>query len=164
MSERPVECSHCKRALYVTYKEIVGGNITETQMCAECPILQQKLHGRSDKFEGAIEAEKGLCCGVCRTTLESVQTGNPVGCVECYSVFADVILSLLPKRFGSKRNQPLHVGRTPSKPISSAVPTSQITTLNEALSEALKRENYEQAAWLRDQIKSLTEKPSDGKS
>ncbi|HEY5235244.1 MAG TPA: UvrB/UvrC motif-containing protein, partial [Rhabdochlamydiaceae bacterium] len=29
---------------------------------------------------------------------------------------------------------------------------------NEALNEALKRENYEQAAMLRDQIKTLTEK------
>jgi protein arginine kinase activator len=33
--------------------------------------------------------------------------------------------------------------------------------LNEALNEALKRENYEQAAFLRDQIKALMEKTSD---
>jgi protein arginine kinase activator len=30
--------------------------------------------------------------------------------------------------------------------------------LNEALNETLKKEDYEQAAWLRDQIKAITEK------
>jgi len=35
-----------------------------------------------------------------------------------------------------------------------------MASLNEALNEALKRENYEQAAWLRDQIKNLKEEKS----
>jgi protein arginine kinase activator len=51
----------------------------------------------------------------------------------------------------------LHVGKTPVQEadISSA---SRIVNLNEALKEALNKENYEQAAWLRDQIKALTDK------
>jgi protein arginine kinase activator len=35
--------------------------------------------------------------------------------------------------------------------------------LNEALNETLTREDYEQAAWLRDQIKELMEKADEGK-
>lgn len=62
-----------------------------------------------------------------------------------------------------KKTQPLHVGKTPNKPLT--IPSSsRLKTLNEALNEALKKENYEQAAWIRDQIKDLTEKgPNDGK-
>jgi len=54
----------------------------------------------------------------------------------------------------------LHLGKTPTKPVT--IPTSsRLTALNEALNEALKKENYEQAAWIRDQIKALTEKGSN---
>ncbi len=163
MAERPVECGHCKKPVKVTYKEIAGGAITVTDTCADCPILQQKLHG------GALAPQKGeglaetVCCGNCRTTLEAVKTGNPLGCSECYAVFSDVLISELsaankiPARI-AKKNQPIHIGKSPNKPLT--IPSSsRLTALNEALNEALKKENYEQAAWIRDQIKAL----KDGK-
>jgi protein arginine kinase activator len=175
MAERPVECSHCKRPIKVIYKEIVGASITVTEMCSECPILQEKLHGqpRGEEAEGWVEGETGLCCGNCRTSLESVKTGNPLGCSECYAVFSDILISELiasqkipaplQKTLSTKKSQPIHIGKSPNKPISMA-PSSRLTALNEALNEALKRENYEQAAWLRDQIKALMENPNEGKS
>lgn len=170
MAERPVECSHCKKAIACVYKEIARDVILVTDMCADCPILQQKLHGTeapSLATEKVTEADAGLCCGNCRTTLESVKMGNPLGCSECYEVFSDLLISELiaadeipsriKKEIAQKKNQPLHIGKTPSKPLS--IPSSsRLTALNEALNEALKKENYEQAAWLRDQIKDLKEK------
>ncbi len=173
MAERPVECSHCKRPIQVIYKELVGDTITCTEMCAECPLLEQRLHGQvrtEGSSESLKEGETGLCCGNCRTTLESVQTGNPLGCSECYAVFADVLVAemidaeLIPKSMTARKNQPLHIGKAPH--ISLSIPSSsRLTALNEALNEALKKENYEQAAWLRDQIKELQEKgPDDGKA
>jgi protein arginine kinase activator len=170
MPERPVECSHCKRSIKVIYKEIVDHSIIITEMCAECPVLQQKLHGQIAELqprEGLTETEAGLCCGHCRTTLESVKMGNPLGCSECYAIFADVLVSelitadKLPSRLKKdlqvKKIQPLHLGKSPGKSLT--IPTSsRLTALNEALNEALRKENYEQAAWIRDQIKALTEK------
>jgi protein arginine kinase activator len=99
--------------------------------------------------------------------------GNPLGCSECYSVFSDVLISELisleriPSRIKkdilAKKTQPLHLGKAPNKPLT--IPSSsRLSALNEALNEALKKENYEQAAWIRDQIKDLTEKGAeDGK-
>ncbi len=173
MADRPVECTgHCKRPIKVLYKEIVGNVISITEMCSECPVHEQKLHGqiKVPATEGLAEGEAGLCCGNCRTTLESVLTGNPLGCPECYPVFSDVLISELisedavpphiKKSVGAKKTQPFHIGKSPSH--SQTLPTSsRLTTLNEALNEALKKENYEQAAWLRDQIKALMEKGSD---
>jgi len=167
MAERPVECSHCKKPIKIIYKEIVATTMICTEMCADCPILEQKLHGQSvspQKREGLSEAEAGLCCGKCRTTLEAVQMGNPLGCSECYAIFADVLVSELisaekippriKKDISGKKTQPLHIGKSPHKPLT--IPSSsRLIALNEALNEALKRENYEQAAWLRDQIKAL---------
>ena len=174
MVDRPVECSHCKKSIKVIYKEIAGDSIICTEMCADCPVFQQKLHGQTPlPTKGISEKEAGLCCGNCRTSLESIKMGNPVGCSECYSVFSDLIVSELiatdkipsriKKEFPNKKTQPLHVGKSPNNPLT--IPSSsRLTTLNEALNEALKKENYEQAAWIRDQIKDLTEKGSnDGK-
>ncbi len=171
MEERPVECSHCKKPIRIIYKEIVGDSILSTEMCADCPLLQQRLHGRVLKDKnGQTESEMGLCCGHCRTTLESVRTGNPLGCKECYEVFADLLISdliaanrispRLDKALAIKKAQPLHTGKSPNTS-TSIPPSSRLTTLNEALKEALQRENYEQAAWLRDQIKTINDKTSD---
>lgn len=171
MVDRPVECSHCKKSIKVIYKEIVDTSIVCTEMCGDCPVFQQRLHGQTPlPAEGIAEKDAGLCCGNCRTSLESIKMGNPVGCSECYSVFSDLIISELiaadkipsrvKKEFPNKKTQPIHQGKSPNKPLT--IPSSsRLTTLNEALNEALKKENYEQAAWIRDQIKDLTEKGSD---
>jgi protein arginine kinase activator len=173
MADRPAECAgHCKRPIKVTYKEILGNVVTVTEMCTECPIYEQKLHGqiKTSTIEGLAGGETGLCCSNCRTTLESVLTGNPLGCSECYPVFSDVLISELisedavpshiKKSIAAKKTQPLHIGKSPSN--TQPLPAStRLTALNEALNDALKKENYEQAAWLRDQIKALMEKESD---
>ena len=176
MTERPVECTQCKKPAKVIYKEIVGNAITCTEVCADCPILEQKLHGTApkEKTAGIPEAETGLCCGHCRTTLDAVKMGNPVGCSECYNVFAEPLItelmeenrlpSSLKKNLSNRKNQSLHVGKAPGKEVQPLPSSSKLTALNEALNEALKKENYEEAAALRDQIKALTEKkPNDRK-
>jgi protein arginine kinase activator len=173
MPERPVECSHCKKSVKVVYKEISGDSIVTSEMCEDCPILKQKLHGETALIAptpaGAkVDGAAGLCCGICRTTLESVKMGNPLGCSECYVVFADQLFGelaatdkiapRLKKILESKKTQPLlHVGKSPTKN-GEIAPSSRITALNEALNEALRKENYEEAARLRDQIKDLMER------
>jgi protein arginine kinase activator len=170
---RPLECGHCKKTAKVIYKEIEGQTITTTEMCADCPVLQRKLYGEMLPPKSAEGVETDLCCANCLTTLESVRTGNPLGCAECYTVFADVLISQLidsdtipaklKKSLSVKRMQSLHVGKSPEKTVVIAT-ASRLIALNEALNEALKGENYEQAAWLRDQIKTLTDRPNEGKT
>lgn len=169
MTERPDECGQCKKPPVVIYKEIVGKIVTVTKMCADCPVLYKKLHG--DGPEAAAETKEklgaGLFCGHCHTSLEAVKMGNPIGCSECYNVFGDLLIQELiaenkiPAQMQNvRRNQPLHIGKTPDK-AASIPPSSRLTSLNEALNDALQRENYEEAAWLRDQIKELMEKKDE---
>lgn len=162
--DRPLECTECKRPIHVIYTEIVGKNITQTSMCAECPELQRRLHGIApSSAEGLAEGGTSLACGQCGTTLESIRVGHPLGCPNCYEVFGDIILSELinsekiPARIATNRKAaPLHIGRSPGE-TREINPSLRLLALNEALSEMLKREDYEQAALLRDQIKDLTE-------
>ena len=163
--ERPLECTECKRPIKVHYTEIIGEKMTHTGMCEICPVLQNKLRGG---YEGKAitfseEGKGSLVCGECGTTLETIRMGNSVGCSLCYEVFDDVLfneLILLQKIPKKAREQgkflPLHMGRGPGE-VQELSPSIQLLALNEALSETLVREDYEQAARLRDQIKSLTE-------
>lgn len=174
MAERPIECSHCKKPIAVTYKEMFNASVLCNEMCATCPVLEKKLPGYSSKTTShESHAETRMCCGNCRTTLESIKMGNPLGCSECYAVFADILVAELTsmgklplqllKRVQNCKNQSLHLGKSPNK--SAKIPSSnRLISLNEALNDALKKENYEQAAWLRDQINALLGKNnSDGK-
>ncbi len=169
MAERPVECGQCKKSAKIIYKEIVGKTITVTEMCPDCPVLLRKLHGATPEqlTEVNKEADTGLYCGNCHTPLEAVKMGNPMGCSQCYMIFGDLLVQELiaenkiPNQMqNARRNQPLHIGKTPDKPVD--IPESnRLTSLSEALNDALQKENYEEAAWLRDQIKELMDKKDE---
>jgi protein arginine kinase activator len=136
-------------------------------MCADCPILQGRLYGISSEAKGKVpNTEAGVCCGRCGTTLLAVRTGGLMGCSECYTVFEEAIASemistgkisnRMRNMQESSKKQTLHAGKTPDQKVD-LTPANRIVSLNEALKEALKKENYEQAAWLRDQIKAITD-------
>lgn len=163
--DRPLECSECKKPIMVQYTEIIGNTITRTSMCQDCPELQRRLQGSPTPLQD-IKSEQatGLACGNCGTTLEAVRVGNPLGCSDCYEVFNDILLGemlsaeKIPPRIAiTKKSIPIHIGRAPGE-IQEMNPSLRLLALNEALNETLKREEYEQAAWLRDQIKALTDK------
>lgn len=152
----------------VRYTEIESGSITHTHMCEDCPELQRRLFGTHPQELVANQAgQAGLVCGHCGTTLEEVRRGHRLGCGECYPVFEEALIKELaatnriPKKsLHKRRSLPLHKGRSPGESLSIS-PSSRILALNEALKEMLSREDYEQAAWLRDQIKALTERPTN---
>ncbi len=161
--DRHLECGECKKPVAVIYTEIVGKTMYRIAMCSECPILRQKLYGSKIAEPRGLQAQTlGLCCGVCNTTADEIKMGIPVGCSTCYEVFSDLISQelisqeRLPAAIKGKRPVPLHIGRIPGQ-AAEVNPALKLLTLHQALNETLAREDYEQAAWLRDQIKALTE-------
>ncbi|MEC7840272.1 MAG: UvrB/UvrC motif-containing protein [Chlamydiota bacterium] len=163
--ERPLECSECKKNIEVRYTEIEQGNVHETSMCNDCPELQKKLRGVSHSHTQNGDSKKtGVACGNCETTLESILMGHPLGCSNCYEVFGDTIIYELysmgkvsEKIDFESKIKPIHAGRSPGQ-TTEVNPSLRLIALNEALDETLKKEDYEQAALLRDQINELTEK------
>lgn len=163
--DRPLECSECKKPIAVRYTEIIGNSITRISMCADCPELHRRLHGAPMNNHAGTQGEgsTGLACGNCGTTLNALRVGTPLGCSVCYEVFDDILLTemlaseKIPARITpTKKSIPIHIGRAPGE-IQEMNPSLRLLALNEALNETLKKEDYEQAAWLRDQIKALTE-------
>jgi len=162
--DRPLECSECRKKAEVLYTEITRQGTKRLMMCADCPYLKKRLYGETTLNAPKLcEGQAGLACGECGTTLEDVRFGRAFGCSVCYDVFGDVFLEelfsahRLPASMKKKgKAEPLHVGRSPGE-VREISPSLQLIALNEALSETLKREDYEQAAHLRDQIKAITE-------
>lgn len=167
---RPLECGECKKPLAVQYTEIAHDCLTRTVMCKDCPVLQRKLFGSTHPHPFSLpEGGADLVCGVCGTSLDAVRMGAPLGCPTCYDVFEEVILVELvqgkkvPNRITTaKKSTLIHIGKAPGE-VREMNPAMRLLALNEALSETLKREDYEQAALLRDQIKALTEEQEKGK-
>lgn len=163
--ERPLECSECRRPVSVRYTEIVGKSCTYTSMCYHCPQLERRLKGThiEEGLSATGKAITGIVCGDCGTTPDNFLISRTVGCSNCYEVFATLILEEIVKSNKISQNVtkrklsiPLHIGRAPGEALQVS-PTLRLIALNETLEETLKSEDYEQAAWLRDQIKAITE-------
>jgi protein arginine kinase activator len=159
-AERPLECTDCKKNITIHYTEIVGDHLNETVMCADCPQLKKKLQGESSKNRSG-ETLAQISCGHCGTTLESIRMGGPLGCSECYDLFQETIIQelieseALPPHI-TKKTKTLHIGRTPGEKME-MTPSMRLLGLTEALNDTLKKEDYEQAAILRDQIRQITQ-------
>lgn len=169
--ERPLECSECRRPIKVCYTEIVGKTVTKSGMCEECPVLRRKLQGQaifSPKSVG--ESAAVLCCGGCGLALDDVKMGASLGCPLCYEIFSEDVLHELfqleripPRQGVPKKGALLHAGRSPGEQ-KEMDPSLKLLVLHQALTETLGREDYEQAAWLRDQIRAIEEVTKEGEN
>lgn len=153
--ERPLECSACTRELTYKYSEVADEVIQCFYMCSKCPALEEfkvnkEIHHPS--------TSSNIICGHCNTSLIHLQHGESLGCRDCYETFEPFILKELKEYIPNLAKQELppllHQGHKPGE-LKEINPSLKILTLNEALTKTLNEENYEQAAWIRDQIQEL---------
>ena len=90
-------------------------------------------------------------CPICSFTLQDYKNVGRLGCSECYNVFEEEILPLLTQIQPDSH----HHGKTPERAEKRETETHTISDLEQQLSLAVAREDYERAAKLRDQIKQL---------
>lgn len=162
LPDRPLECSECKKPISIRYTEVEKGKLVETSMCNDCPHFLKRLKGVALVSSEPGTGKTGLVCGDCGTSLEDLQVGHPLGCSHCYEVFGEAILIELTSRNKIplkinvvKKNATYHFGRILGE-TAEINPSLQLIALNEALNEMLKKEEYEQAAMIRDQINALS--------
>lgn len=178
--ERPLECSECRRPIEVLYTEANGIGVSHSVMCHECPVLQKKLEGGMEKETNHyikqdskyILKEMTHSCSSCGTTRDEILRGAQVGCPRCYTLFDaeifDELVSLekLPKKTVEKKTATtatnriglFHNGRRPYANGQEGEAGVELASLQKALHETVVREDFEQAAWLRDRIQQMTQK------
>lgn len=97
--------------------------------------------------------EVGETCPGCGFSRSKFQQTGRLGCSQCYLTFSDEILS----RLGPMHRGLRHFGKHPEGFEGDAFSERLLKECKERLEEAVKAENYEEAARIRDEIRQLEE-------
>lgn len=145
-------------------------NITQTlSQLQDKPVKEPENKPAAPSEEGAASEEKKdlLRCPGCGWSMEQVRKVGVLGCPECYDSFRNSLLKVLQ----NVQRGVEHKGMTPAgilKEKSSARKKKELarkqeeSLLQKELERAVAREEYEQAAILRDKINALKQEKSAG--
>lgn len=160
-----MKCDSCNdNEATVHYTEIEGTEKREIHLCESCYQQQkaapvQKMVDFAEMLKGLLTTalkEEGVgpqaMCPACGITLAEFRAGGRFGCPEDYRVFRDTIIPLLEKiQIG-----PRHLGSVPSRAGEQLQRENELIRLRRDLERAVQREEYEQAALLRDRIRQMS--------
>jgi protein arginine kinase activator len=168
-----VQCDSCgKREATVHYTEVIGGKATDLHLCGECagkkglvkPLSKTKfsvadfLAGLTEGLEAdEIEKESQIRCKSCGLSYAEFRRIGKLGCSECYSSFATKLDPLLRRIHGSTR----HTGKFIQKSGAKAELKRELAALQKKLDAAIAEEKFEDAAGLRDRLKTLQQSLGD---
>lgn len=163
-------CQNCGKAQATTHiKRVVNGDTTEHHLCAHCAGDL----GYTDMFSGFAPLSlsdffsdllgdvgrkpigtKVIRCPKCGNSFNDIVRDSQIGCAECYRTFFDKLAPSLERIHGrathsGKKIEVVREERNePTK-------EDQIERLKLKLKEAVEKQEFEQAAKLRDEIKGL---------
>ncbi|MBI4570044.1 MAG: UvrB/UvrC motif-containing protein [Planctomycetes bacterium] len=174
-------CEGCKKAVAkVHVTEIANGKRRESHFCEQCAqekhvtspgagalpamvgtvlgkiaeSLQAALPGIVVPPEMAAAGGKEIACAECGITFTEFRSGGRLGCAADYVAFK-ALLDPLVERVQQATE---HVGKVPSKSGEGIQQQRELRRLKKDLEEAVRVEDYEKAAVLRDQIFDLERK------
>lgn len=163
-------CQNNEATVFLT--QIVEGKMQKVNLCPACSkekgvtdptgfALADLLLGLGTNTElekpaaaasTAVSPEApALKCPTCGFTQADFKKTQRMGCSECYVTFAESVVT--PLRSNHKGSQ--HVGKVPARQFRRAELDGRMKTLNDDLVKAVKEEDYEGAAQLRDAIRKL---------
>jgi protein arginine kinase activator len=93
-------------------------------------------------------------CPNCGFTQADFKKAGRLGCSECYVTFSEGLESLLKTMHKGTK----HTGKVPASLQQSRDLTDKIKSLEKKLAKAVADENFEQAAAMRDEIRTVREK------
>ncbi|TCS94237.1 UvrB/UvrC motif-containing protein [Hazenella coriacea] len=168
-------CPECgKRPATLHYTKIVNGTKTEFHLCEVCAqekgeympsfdhgfSFHQLLSGllnfdtpSNETAHGSYQ-QQSLRCPTCGLTYNQFSKIGRFGCGDCYHTFRDRLQPLLRRIHG----QSVHRGKIPERTKGELKLKRELEHLKEELARKIKEEAFEEAARLRDQIRSLSER------
>jgi protein arginine kinase activator len=155
------KCQRCQSPATLHITEILApGNYEEVHLCEACATkYSHESSSKSSKGgkESPGEADEGLFsqheCPSCGIKFVDFRNTGRLGCPHDYSAFREDLLPLLENIHGETR----HIGKTPRRYPQAKKTEAELTQLRTRLKQAVTREEYEEAARLRDRIKQLEE-------
>ncbi len=112
-------------------------------------MLNQNMIGSRD----AVNTVK-LQCSSCGLTFAQFSQIGRLGCSECFKAFQEKLLPLLNRIHASSS----HTGKVPGRVMGKVKVLKKIDKLKSELKEKISKEQFEEAALIRDQIKDMQNK------
>jgi len=160
-----MQCQICnKNDATIHLTEISGGTRTEMHLCESCAaeqniavkshipineLLSGLLSVQPTDEEIAGPSMEHLTCPNCGFTLAQFRKEGVLGCPYDYEVFENALQPLIEKAHDGKTS---HCGKIPATTPTDAKKQMEILGLRRQLDDAVRSEDYELAAVLRDKI------------
>ena len=180
-----MKCQRCnENEATFFYEENINGQKKKLSLCAHCAEEMQnngELQTISSPFEDVsfaspfaalsdslfgglfypAEAAKigtgAKKCGRCGSTIRDFRERGKAGCPDCYATFSAELEPTIRSMHGSAS----HMGRSPAKWKKKHDRADRMKALRTALDEAIRKEEFEEAARLRDEIRAEQGKETD---
>jgi protein arginine kinase activator len=127
------------------------GVATQSQMSIN-ELLSHLLASQPSEEEMFGASDKDLTCPNCGFTLDRLRKEGSLGCPMDYKVFEAALVPLIERAHNGKST---HCGKVPTKVPKDTRKLVELSSLRRQLEEAVRDEDYELAAKLRDQMKKM---------
>jgi protein arginine kinase activator len=158
-------CQVCgEREATVHLKETINGEVKELHLCEICAeekglretffmpsfSLSNLMAGLTE-LELPWSKETSSSCPHCGVSYEDIKKKGKIGCGMCYQALEQYLTPLIERIQGKVR----HTGKAPQKTKLEGRKERKIYELRKGLEKAVRKEEYEKAADLRDEIRRL---------
>ncbi len=165
-----MKCQKCGKNQATTHiKTVTNGEYAQYELCSQCAKEMGYTNIFSDMenefssllgsfFGNALPARsQATRCETCGSTYNEIAKSGHVGCANCYDIFGEQLMPSIRRMHGNTT----HCGKVPHSIEYTEVQDvteedtkiSEIDNLKEQLQNAVKEQNFEKAAELRDKIK-----------
>lgn len=161
-------CDHCGKAQAVVHlTQVVDNETTTSHLCEKCaaekgiqtnvspgnlPLADFLAQMGGDDPTSAGAPVDDPTCPFCGLSTKAFKEVGRLGCPECYTTFEAYLKGLLRRIHGGTQ----HVGKIYLPPDSTVSDREQrLESLRRKLARAIDTEDFERAAELRDQIRTL---------
>lgn len=169
-------CQECQRenaSVHIT--KIINGQKTELHLCRRCARAhdeldfsfepQFSLHNLlgsliGESMLGSREAmgKAKVQCSSCDLTFAQFSQIGRLGCSDCFSAFNEQLAPVLRRIHGSVS----HTGKVPRRSQKAVRFARELERLREEMQQAVQKEDFEEAARLRDRVKTLEQGAKKG--
>ena len=160
-------CQLCgERDASIHFTKIVNGNVEEKHICDLCAkegneldfnlpfSFQTLVTGLISTLKEDTQKVKDVSCPECGLKYNRFLETGKFGCSNCFNAFEEDVYELLKGIHGHSH----HLGKIPLRINSKIRNIREIESLKDELDKSIAQEEFEKAAFLRDEIKIIKEK------
>lgn len=168
-----MKCDVCKETeATVHLTQIISGAMHKIDLCEACAKAKGVSDptgfsladlllglGQTENPSSSTTSSTEMRCAGCGMTQSDFKKSGRLGCARCYETFGEALAPLLKSMHKGEQ----HIGKSPPGHSENLAVAERLKLLRRDLEHAVKSENFEVAAELRDRIKNL-EQEGRGKS